>query len=49
MLAFVFYMKSNVNAKASNLMLGGNETKPLVQHQSGEYECRLNESVCNSK
>ena len=26
-----------------------NETRFLVQHQSCECKCRLNESVCNSK
>ena len=24
-----------------------NKTRFLVQHESGEYKCRLNESVCN--
>ena len=26
-----------------------NETRFLVQHESCEYKCVLNESVCNSK
>ena len=39
----------NMNVKVFNLMSWVNETKPLVQHQSYEYKCRLNDSVCNSK
>ena len=31
------------------LMSEVNETRFLVQHQLCECECRLNESVCNSK
>ena len=30
-------------------MLGVNETKFLIQHESFECKCRLNESACNSK
>ena len=30
-------------------MSGANETKFLVQHQSCENRCRLNESACNTK
>ena len=29
-------------------MSGINETRVLVQHESCEYKCGLNESVCNS-
>ena len=39
----------NMNLKVSNLMLGLNETKFLVQHKSCECKCGLNESVWNSK
>ena len=39
----------NMNLKVSNLMLGLNETKLLVQHKSCECKCGLNESVWNSK
>ena len=34
----------NMNVIVFNLMSGINETKYLVQHESCEYECRLNES-----
>ena len=30
-------------------MSGVNKTKFLVQHESQEYKCGLNETVCNSK
>ena len=30
-------------------MSGVNETRFLVQHESCNCKCRLNESVCNSK
>ena len=30
-------------------MTGVNETRFLIQHESYESECRLNESICNSK
>ena len=39
----------NMNIKVSNLMLETNETKFLVQHESCECKCRLNENVCNYK
>ena len=39
----------NVNVKVFNLMSGVNETRFLVQHESCECKCGLNESVCNSK
>ena len=39
----------NINVKVFNLILGANETKFLVQHESCECKCGLNESVCNSK
>ena len=42
-------VNSNVNVKVFNLMLGVNETRFLVQHQSCECNCRLNGNVRNSK
>ena len=30
-------------------MLGANESRFLVQHESCDSKCGLNESVCNSK
>ena len=39
----------NMNVKVINSMLGVNETKFLIQHESFECKCRLNESACNSK
>ena len=39
----------NRNAKVFNLMSGVNETRILVQHESSECKCTLNEGVCNSK
>ena len=38
-----------MNVKVINSMLGVNETKFLIQHESFECKCRLNESACNSK
>ena len=32
-----------------NSISGVNETRFLVQHESSECKCRLNEHVCNSK
>ena len=39
----------NMNLKVFNLMSKVNETRLLVQHESCECKCGLNESVCNSK
>ena len=39
----------NMKVKVYNLMSGVNETKFLVQHQSRERKCWLNESVCHLK
>ena len=39
----------DMNVKAFNSMMGVNETKFLVQRESCECKCGLNESVCNSK
>ena len=39
----------NMNIKVFNLMSGVNETRFLVQHDSCECKCGLNESVCSSK
>ena len=39
----------NMHVKVFNVMSEVNETRFLVQHESCECECRLNESVCNSK
>ena len=39
----------NMNVKVFNLMSGVSETRFLVQHESCECKCGLNESVCNSK
>ena len=39
----------NMNVKVFNLMSGVNETRFLVEHESFECKCELNESVCNSK
>ena len=38
-----------MNVKVFNLMSGVNETRFLVEHESFECKCELNESVCNSK
>ena len=38
-----------MNLKVFNLVSGVDETKFVVQHESRECKCRLNESVCNSK
>ena len=38
-----------MNLEAFNLMLGVNETRFIVQHESCECKCGLNESVSNSK
>ena len=38
-----------MNTKVFNLIARVNETTFLVQCQSSESQCRLNESVCNSK
>ena len=39
----------NMNIKVFNLMSGVNETRFLVQHESCECKCGLDESVCYSK
>ena len=39
----------NINVKVFNLMSGVNVTRFLVQHESRECKCALNESVCNSE
>ena len=39
----------HLNVKVLNLMSGVTETKFLVQHESLEFKCGLNESGCNSK
>ena len=39
----------NMNVKVFDLLPGVNETKFLVEHESCECKCRLNESVCNLK
>ena len=46
MLEFLFQI---MNEKVFNLMSVVNETRFLVQHDSWECECGLNESVRNSK
>ena len=46
---FVPNKVKNMNVKLFNLMSEINETRFLVQHESCEYKCGLNESVCNSK
>ena len=38
-----------INVKVFNLMSGVNGTRFLVQHQSCEWKCRLNESIYNLK
>ena len=40
---------NNMNVKVFILMSVVNETRFLVQHESCECKCGLNESVCNSK
>ena len=40
---------NNMNAKVFKLMSGIIETRFLVQNESSECKCRLNESLCNSK
>ena len=37
----------SMNVKVFDLMSGLNETRFLVQHESCDCKCRLNESVCN--
>ena len=39
----------NLNVKIFNLILEKNETRFLVQHESCECKCRLDENVSNSK
>ena len=39
----------NMNVEVFNLMSVVNETRFLVQHESCECKCGLNESVCYSK
>ena len=39
----------DMNEKVFNLMAWVNERKLLVQHESCECKCGLNESVCHSK
>ena len=38
-----------MNAKVFNLVSGVNETRFIVQHESCECKCGLNESMCNLK
>ena len=38
----------NMNVKVFNLMSGVDETKFSVQHESCEYKCVLNGSLCNT-
>ena len=38
----------NIDVNEFDFMSGINETRLLVQHESCEYKCGLNESVCNS-
>ena len=38
-----------MNVKIFNLMPRVNETRFLIQHESCESKCRLNEIACNSK
>ena len=39
----------NINVKVFNLVLDVNELTFLVQRESCECECRLNECLCNPK
>ena len=39
----------NMNVEVFILMLGINETRFLVKHESCECKCRLSESVCLSR
>ena len=39
----------NMNVKVFKIMSGVNETRFLVQHESCECKCRLNEKVCYLK
>ena len=39
----------NINVKVFNLMPGTNETRHIVWHETCEYKCRLDASVCNNK
>ena len=39
----------NMNVKILSLISVVNEARFLVQHESCEYRCGLNKSVCNSK
>ena len=38
----------DMNVNVFNLVSGVNETRFLVQHESSECKCELNESVCHS-
>ena len=38
-----------MNVKVFSLMTMANETRLLIQHESCECKCELNESICNSK
>ena len=42
-------LSKNVNGRLFDLMSGVNETTFLVQQESFDCKCGLNESVCNSK
>lgn len=37
-----------MNVKVFNLMLGVNESRFLIEHDSREFECRVDASACNS-
>ena len=39
----------NVNMKVYNFLMRLNETRNVLWHESCEYVCKLNSSVCNSK
>ena len=43
------YKVKRMNVKIFNLVPRVNETRFLIQHESCESKCRLNEIACNSK
>ena len=45
----LFYLIKNVNMQVYNFLMGLNETRNVLWHESCNCVCRLNSSVCNSK
>ena len=45
----VSHKEKKLDVKEFNSMLDVNKTRLLVQHETNDCKCGLNESVCNSK